>query len=167
MTAGTFSERIAQLREQVGVLTTGFVNVDQVYAHYQDSGVGPHGKPAAAFDHPDGGEAGYLSDTMTDYGPQWAQAVADSISEETPMADVFIDAVQDIGLEVEALAPLEFGNLRESSERQVEHDGEVVFDSPPLIPRLSDEELKQLGKLSKWKYNGAGFKTTTLSAAAP
>lgn len=152
---GTFGARIDQLREQVGKETTGTVTVDQVYAHYQDSGAGPAGKPAAAFDHPDGGEAGYLSDSLITYGPEFAQKIADSIGEEEPMASVFIDGVQRLELDVETLAPMEFGNLRESTERTVVHDGETVFDAPATVPRLSEEELKALGKFSKWK-NGPG-----------
>jgi len=163
MTAGTFGARIDQLREQVGKETGGTVTVDQVYAHYQDSGEGPHGKPAAAFDHPEGGQAGYLSDTLTLYGPQFAQKIADSIAEEEPMVQVFIGGVQDIGLSVEALAPIEFGNLKESSERQVTHDGDVVFDVPATVPRLSEEELRQLGKFSKWKGGKGGKEWANLS----
>lgn len=157
MTESAFGDRISELRKQVGRSTEGSINVDQVYAHYQDSGSGPSGKPAAAFDHPEGGQAGYLSDSLTLYGPDFAQRIADSISEEDAMSDVFIEGVQKISLDVATLAPLEFGNLRESSAAQVIHDGEVTFDRPPLVPRLSEEELRQLKKFSKWNRPDAQF----------
>jgi hypothetical protein len=152
---GTFGDRIDQLREQVGSgIIKGTVDVDQIYAHYQDSGHGPRGKPAAAFDHPEGGQAGYLTNSITAYGPDFAQQIADSISEEVPMKDVFIDGVQSLSLDVATLAPMEFGNLRESSASTVIDDGDVVFDRPALVPRLSSEELDQLKKFSKWNYGG-------------
>lgn len=156
MTDASFSERIDQLREQVGQgVIQGYVNVDQVYAHYQDSGVGPRGKPAEAFDHPRGGEAGYLTDSLTAMGPDFAQEIADSISEETPMTEVFIGGVTDLILDVNTLAPLEWGNLRESAAAQVTDNGDVVYDRPALVPRLSDDELKALKAHTGWLNDGS------------
>ena len=154
--SGSFVDRIQELREQVGTgMLVGTVTVDQVYAHYQDSGVGPHGKPAAAFKHPQGGQAGYLSDSLTDLGPDAAQQWADAITEEQPMDEVTIGLVQQLSLTVATVAPIEFGNLRESSAARVTSDGDVVFDRPALVPRLSEEELKVLKRFSKWNNDGS------------
>jgi len=163
MTA-TFAERIDELKTQVGKgLLHGQVNFDQVYARYvdgwgdlgDDTGVitpteeshGPAGKPGPTFDHPRGGEAGYLTATLTRVGPDIAQAWADSIGQETPLDTVMIHQVEEVTGEAEGLAPREFWLLSGSGHPSVESDGSVIYDRPPLIDR-APEDLLQAMKLS-------------------
>lgn len=145
----TFDERMTLLRELVGKgITEGEVEVNQVYAHYQDSGEGPNGKPAATFEHPRGGIAGYLSDTLTGMGPEVAQRWADSISEERPMTAATIESVDELVEDVHTLAPREFWLLRNSASGKVSDDGRVVFDKPALMPRATQMELDEIRRLS-------------------
>lgn len=142
---GSFGKQMDELRLQVGKgQLEGQVLVDQVYAHYQDSGVGPHGKPAAAFNHPRGGKAGYLSDTLTEKGAQYAKSLADSIEEGVPMDTRMIQVSESLAMEVATHAPLDFGFLRTSAHVTVTSDSHQVYDRPAVTPRLSQSELDAL-----------------------
>jgi hypothetical protein len=157
----TFADRIDELRAQVGDgLLHGQINFDQVYARYvdgwgdlgDDTGVitpteeshGPNGKPGPSFDHPRGGEAGYLTATLTRIGPSIAQAWADSIGEETPLDNVMIHQVEDVTSEAEGLAPREFWLLSGSGHPSVESDGSTIYDRPPLIGRAPEDLLQAM-----------------------
>lgn len=145
----TFDERFRMLREMVGKgILEGEVEVNQVYAHYQDSGEGPNGKPADTFEHPRGGEAGYLSDTLTRMGPEVAQRWADSISQERPMTAATIESVDKLANDVYLTAPREFWLLRNSASGRVTDDGRIVFDRPALMPRATQMELDEVRRLA-------------------
>ena len=149
-----FDERFAELRVLVGHGTVkGTVEVDQVYARYvdgwgdlgDDTGVitpteeshGPRGKPGPTFDHPRGGEAGYLTHTINEdqLGAPIAQSWADAIGNRQPLDTVFIRNVEDISTEVAVRAPIEFWLLRGSAHPTVTREGVTIYDRPPAIPR--------------------------------
>lgn len=141
----TFAERMDELSTLVGHgMLEATVEVNQVYAHYQDSGHGPDGKPAAAFSHPRGGNAFYLTDGLTAHGPEYAQKLADAIGEEVPMADRMAQVTEDLAQVVFDDAPREFWLLRNSAHPRVVDDGHLSYDRPPLVPRLSQAELNAI-----------------------
>ncbi len=145
MATGTFFKKMDELKEQVGKgVLEGKVSVDQVYAHYQDSGVGPRGKPAAAFEHPRGGMAAYLSSWVVTDKDKYLQALADSIGEHTPMDDVMVKNMLDLATKVRRDAPREYWILRNSAHPEVRSGGKVIFDQPPVIGRLSQTELNAI-----------------------
>lgn len=147
-----------ELKRLIGESIHGYVEVDQVYARYQDSmgdiddsgegsvitpsqmSHGPNGKPGIMFDHPRGGEALYLSGQLTDKGPQIAQKLANALGDR-PLVDVVIEAVQDIAGGVGDRAPREYWILRASAHPFVRQRGRIVFDLPALMPRMSQAEL--------------------------
>lgn len=43
---------------------------------------------------------------------------------------------------VDVHAPVEFDNLRKSGHPTVTDDGATVYDRPPIVGRLSEEELR-------------------------
>ncbi len=57
-----------------------------------------------------------------------------------------ISAAEHLSGEVARLAPVEFGDLRGSGHPVVTDDGETIYDRPPLVGRLSKEELKAKDK---------------------
>jgi hypothetical protein len=158
-----FTDRMAELRRQVGKgMLHGQVNFDQVYARYvdgwgdegDDTGVitptemseGPSGKPGPTFDHPRGGEAGYLTGTLTEVGPAIAQAWADSIGQEQSLDFVMIRQVEDVTAKAAAKAPREFFLLTGSGSAKVDSDGSTIYDRAAVIPRASEHMLQAMKK---------------------
>ncbi len=161
----TFFERMDLLRTLVPAKgIEGYVEVNQVYARYQDGwgdpdmpagtvttptqmshsqpGVkNPVGKLGPEFDHPMGGEAGYLTQTLTRRSPEYVDMLCKAIDETTPFKDVAVKIVEDLASAVFELAPIEFWVLRMSAHPVVKVDDIIEYDRPPLMPRLSQEEL--------------------------
>ncbi len=138
---GTFFARMDELSRLVGDgMIEGLVSVDQVYAHYQDSGEGPDGKPAELFEHPRGGEAGYLSGQIEARRSEVIQTWADDALSGDLVA-VTVRIAQSFGEYVYLHAPREFWVLRNSVVIHVSDNRVPAFFQPPLIPRLSQAEL--------------------------
>jgi hypothetical protein len=161
----TFFERMDFLRTLVpahGI--EAYVEVDQVYARYQDGwgdpdmpagtvitptqisrsqpGVkNPTGKAGPTFDHPMGGEAGYLSLTLTRRAQEYKDMWCEAIDNEQKFSEVTVAMVEDLAQAVFELAPIEFWILRMSAHPVVKVDDIIEYDRPPLMPRLSQEEL--------------------------
>lgn len=133
--AGTFGERISELKQIVGAGTLkGSVEVDQIYAMYQHESVWLH--------HPHGGQAKYLETPLMIHYPDWYGKMASRCYEPDGLQDEMINAMRELVKGVEEYAPREFGNLRHSGHAVVENDGAVVFDQPPEVPRLSEAEIR-------------------------
>lgn len=138
--AGTFGERISELINEVGHGTLhGEVEVDQVYARYQ------HEHPE--FKHPDGGKAFYLRDPLFEHVDEYMQKIAEKVLDRGGPKEGMKDAMEDLSAKVYEQAPLEFGDLKASGHPKVESDGVVVYDRPPNVGRLSEEELRIKGEL--------------------
>jgi len=132
--AGTFSERIDELRRKVGgEKIAAVVEVDQVYAHYQHERMDLH--------HPRGGSAKYLErplmDHYRDYLEDYARTVLDDGGQSAMKR-----AAGHLSDQVERTAPREWGDLRESGHPTVTQGGRVLFDRPPKVGRLSKAELR-------------------------
>lgn len=130
---GEFIGNIDALLAKTPNRVTGHVEVDQVYAHYQ------HAHPE--FHHPDGGEAFYLKTPLYVKCDEYMTHLAGgAVNGEVVKA--MTENMEDLSLEVYDRAPWEFGDLRASGHPTVEVDGEVVYDRPPLVKRLSEVDLK-------------------------
>lgn len=135
MAGGTFGERLDELSEFVGHGNlTGSVVVDQVYAKYQHEDL--------SLRHPRGGQAKYLEAPLHDKQGDYLRRIAEQALVDGPLP-AMIDAMENLSGEVEATAPVEFENLRESGHPMVSNDGETVYDRPPKQRRLTAEELKE------------------------
>lgn len=140
--ASTFGDRIEELKARVGRGTLrGKVEVDQVYARYQHE----HDE----FKHPDGGKAHYLRDPLYANVDDYMRAVARTTLTEGGPKEGMKEAVEDLSAKVYEEAPLEFGDLKASGHPSVTSDGAVVYDRPPRVPRLSEEELRIKGHLRR------------------
>jgi hypothetical protein len=138
----TFFDRIDDLAEQVGVGSLQMkVVVDQVYAHYQHEGVSMHGRPLT---HPHGGQDFYLRDPLYNKIDERMQKLADAtLSEDgSKLKSAMIDAAEELSEDVFELAPKEFNDLAESGHPSVTDDGATIYDRPPRVGRLSEEQLK-------------------------
>lgn len=136
---GTFQERVDLLIEQAKGRWQAKIEVDQVYAHYQE--VHPE------FRHPRGGQAFYVRDTL--YLGQWVGRMAPGLINERGVDVEGRMRMVANGLDngVILRAPWEFNDLRRSGHPSVLHDGVPVYDRPPMVRRLSEEDLRLKGKL--------------------
>jgi hypothetical protein len=130
--AGDFGARMDELIESVGdgELTASVV-VDQVYAKYQHERMDLR--------HPQGGQAKYLSVLHGSL-----QNAMEFVAEDLAAKQVFDKA------------PREFQDLRQSGHPRVLNGEMIVYDRPPIVHRLTAEELK-----AKDKARAQGKKTWT------
>lgn len=141
---GTFGERTQELERQVGSgRLRGSVEVDQVYAHYQN--VHPE------FHHPDGGEAFFMENSLYLYIEDYMRHLAaNAITEEgSGIQDAMIDCMESMSAHIYQRAPWEFSDLRDSTHPTVTSDGETTYDRPPRVARLSSAELAEKGRLQR------------------
>jgi hypothetical protein len=137
---GSFTEGIDTLIEQARGRWQAKVEVDQIYAHYQE--VNAH------FRHPRGGQAFYVRDTL--YLGFWLQSrvapgliTSRGVRLDYNMRQVADGFVQGVYLR----APMEFNVLKNSGHGSVTRDGVKVYDRPPKVRRLSEEALRRKGEL--------------------
>lgn len=142
---GSFADNMEELERKTPHSITGRVVVDQIYAHYQ------HAHPE--FHHPRGGQAFYLRDPLfLKYKGYMVQLGKRAMKGDLRRA--MVENVESLAHEVMLRAPWEYMDLRNSAHPIVEQDGEIVYDRPPLVGRLSDEALRhkeQYGYLSRRK----------------
>lgn len=138
----TFSDRLREFREQMGDGSIrGSVEVNQVYAHYQ------HEHPE--FKHPQGGKAFFLRDPLFQGSDEMMERLAArAITQDGPQVrEGMADNMEQLSTKTYFESPVEFGDLRDSGHPMVTQDGAAVYDRAPRAPRLSEEQLKQKGKL--------------------
>lgn len=134
----TFQARIDQLAERVGLGPIGgTVEVDQIYAHRQHFELG--------WNHPQGGEAMYLTNPLYERINLYMEILAEGALDSPETAMIMV--VEDLAQQVAERAPLEFGFLRESAHPSVRSEGFIIYDRPPLQPRLTEAELVTLHEL--------------------
>ena len=142
----TFGERIDALKERVGTGDlVGKVTVDQVYAWNQEYGgwlnfMGRYGPKDLHPRH--GGEIHFLENSLRDNGSDYLQKLADHLLEERGLYDAMVDDVEHLSAQVAIRAPVETGALRLSGHPTVSDDGAPVYDRAPIVPRLSEAELR-------------------------
>ncbi len=141
--AGTFIDRTDMLAAQVGAgPLVGKVEVNQVYAQNQHE--------STEFNHPDGGKDHFLRDPLFERSMQYGEKLAHSLITEngSDIVQGMIDVVEDLSLQVFVQAPVEFGDRKASGHPTVTDDGQIVYDRPPNMHRLSEEELREKSKIS-------------------
>jgi hypothetical protein len=135
-----FFDRIDELLHDVGRdHVTGSVEVDQVYAKYQHERLD--------LNHPHGGHAQYLKQAMVDHADEHMRRLAKHVLEPGGVADGMREVVDQVARDVHEEAPREFGDLRNSAHPTVVKDDVTTFDVPPLVPRLTEAELREKDRL--------------------
>lgn len=139
MGRGTFTENIDRLIKQAEGRWRAGVVVDQVYAHYQEAN--------PQLRHPRGGQAFYLRDTL--YLGQWFARMAPRILDRDGLhvGLVMRDTAEGLAAGVFIRAPWEFNDLRRSGSPYVTRDGVQVFHREPTVKRLSEQQLREKGRL--------------------
>lgn len=70
------------------------------------------------------------------------QSLADGLLKPDGLVSAATRIAEDGAKMVREHAPVEFDNLRRSGHPTVVDDGTTVYDRPPEVPRLSEDELK-------------------------
>lgn len=134
--AGTFQERMDELAAHVGVGTlTVQVSFDQVYAHRQHEDL--------AFKHIHGGGAKYLERALFEGQVEYLTITADSVLDDLDRG--MIEVAELLALKAAKNAPVrgaEGANVLKNSDHPIVLDNDViVYDRPPLEPRLTQKEI--------------------------
>jgi hypothetical protein len=142
--SGTFTDRMRALEDQVGPgRLTGSVVVDQVYAKYQEL--------REDLRHPGGGQAHYLQGSLYDDLDAHMQRLTSSLVTEDGSAvrKGMENVAEAVAHGVYERAPFEFGDLKASPHPTVTDDGATIYDRPPMVHRLTDDELRAKGHLRR------------------
>lgn len=125
-----WDRKLGALEARVGMGSLqGRITVDQRYAAVQHN--------RKDFRHPRGGQAEYLSQPLIRLLPEHMQHLADGLLDGT-LVDKMADNMEELSQEVNTLAPLDTGILRNSGHPTVIDNGATVYDRPPLAPRRTD-----------------------------
>lgn len=134
-----FEERIQELIDQTPSNVHGTVVVDQAYAQIQHE--------AMDFKHPHGGRAKYLGGPLIEKHQHYLQELANGLL-DGHLPGVMIRNMEDLSTKgVYENAPVEFADLKASGHPIVEADGGKIYDRPPMVHRLSEQELRDKGHL--------------------
>lgn len=132
---GSFAEGIDDLLDATDAELTGSLTVDQMYAKYQETGIG--------FNHPQGGIALALTTAILNKNPAFLHKLADAILDgREAMQQAMADCMEQLNQEYYELAPREFHDLRASGSPEVMDGDEQVYYRPPNVHRLTEEELQ-------------------------
>lgn len=145
----SFAEGTRELEEIVGDGDlVGSVEVNQVYAATQHEGFWATGPNAGVVirNHPRGGGSHYLSEPLTEKAERYMRNLAGNVYDPGGLTGSMADNMEDLSREVHERAPRETEALRNSAHPAVTDDGHTVYDRPPVVPRLSDADLKSRGR---------------------
>jgi hypothetical protein len=140
---GTFQQGIDELKRRVGDgdLTMSVV-VDQPYAvvqhekHFQNF-LGYLGYKEITTYHAGGGDK-FLERPLLAKGPgEYMQRLADHAYEDKGLERAMVSNAEDLSQQVHDLAPRLTGALRDSAHPTVTDNGAVVYDRPPVAPRVA------------------------------
>jgi hypothetical protein len=130
-----FEEGVAILKDLVGLNElVGSVEVDQVFAHNQHEELG--------YRHLHGGQAKYLEEPFFARVEEYLANIAVDFPEVNA---AMIENMTDLAEQVYQKAPHGFfGVLRGSAHPTVVSDGVLIYDRPPIWPRLSEAEASAI-----------------------
>ena len=157
---GDFQARTDELMHRVGHGNLkGSVEVDQIYARYQHE--------RADLRHPHGGGPFYLRKALMEHSQQHLAAIGAALFEHGGVR-AMADAMDEVVGLLPRYTPVEFGYLRDSGHARVYDNGALAYDLPPIVPRLSEEQLKHRGHgharrtlrsgLTRRRRAGGGFR---------
>lgn len=133
--SSTFIERIEELKKEIGYGTlTMKVEYNQAYAHRQHEDL--------AFKHPHGGGPKFLERALFENEAEYMSILAGSVF--TGLKAGATLTAEHLATESVKRAPHRAGMLRGSAHPSVTDNEVVVYDRPPIIPRLGPEEIEAL-----------------------
>jgi len=97
--------------------------------------------------HPEGGRPHALQQSLYEQVDRIMRDLAEGLLDEDGLQEAGRKAVERIAQRYYETAPFEFGDLRASPHPTVTDDGELVYDRPPGVHRLTEDELREKGVL--------------------
>lgn len=138
---GTFDDRIRELAAKVGTgPLVGSVEVNQRYAGYQHERLD--------LTHEPGRIPRYLVTPLYAQHKDYLRNLAANTL-DGDLAGAMAENMEDLADQVEQLAPIDFNDLPRSGHPTVESDGVTVYDRPPIVGRLTDEQLRQKSRMRR------------------
>lgn len=127
--AGTWAQRLEELERRVGedVLQGQFI-VNQPYAAYQHV--------HEELRHPRGGGPHFVTAPLLENHRDYLQHVADGVLDGDAVQHM-ADAMEDMSDELLVRAPVLHTPLRNSGHPVVRDNGVVMYDRPPIAPRVT------------------------------
>lgn len=139
MVKGDFDRRISDLARAVGDgALQGRVTVNQKYALYQHEEL--------RLRHAPGRIPRYLAVPLFANHRHYLQTLAGAVL-GGDLAGAMADSMEHLSDEVERLAPIDFNDLPRSGHPVVTDGQRTVYDRPPIVPRLTDEQLREKARL--------------------
>lgn len=133
----TFDARIRLLADRVGHgRLSGSVERNQAYAQVQHEDLALH--------HPHGGQGKYQETALLAEHGRYLQAIADKVLDEQGPVREMARQMERFDGDSGQLAPKDTTVLARSGHPVVRSGGEIVYDRPPEVPRLSPAELRAL-----------------------
>lgn len=150
---GTFGARVEELIESVGGggKLEGRVVVDQPYAQDQHE--------TLAYHHQGGGKARYLGDPLFMSLGHYMQRLANNVLHGS-LPGAMADNMEDLSKAVFEEAPFEFGDLKASGHPIVKSGGEIYYDRPPAVHRLTKAELDAKQELRNLGFGHNSWENT-------
>lgn len=151
---GTFGDGIDELHALVGRgHLQGTVEFDQVYAFNQHEGFWVDFLGRLGPKEMERGRPHFLSGPLTAGADEMMHTVADHLLKDGALS-AMVENVLKLAADSAAAAPVEFGDLADSAHPMVTDDGVVVFDQPPIVPRLDEHQIaakarKRVGDLTR------------------
>lgn len=148
--AGDFHDRMQHLIDQVKPGTiVARDEVNQVYAKYQEL--------REDLKHPGGGQAHYTRDSLLNGTDDMMRTWADHLvtADGSDLVGGTVRNAEHLAAGIYERAPFEFGDLKASPHPQVIDNGAVVYDRPPMIHRLSEDELRAKGHVRALGFGNA------------
>lgn len=154
--SGDFDARMQHLIDSAGVgVLTAEVTVDQVYAKYQElrDDLRIHLE----------GQHHYLRDSLFEQSDDVMREWADGLvtADGSDIRSATGRNAERVSQGVFERAPLEFGDLKASGHPVAYDNGAVIYNRPPMVPRLSEAELEAKGDVRR-----LGFGNTAAMRAA-
>lgn len=132
MPKGEFIKRTNQLIKKYRGKLEGKVVVDQIYAQNQHENL--------SFKHPGGGPK-FLTKALFQEMNKTMQGLANNFPEGNQNA-AMAQGMERVVKGVYKNAPREFQDLRNSGAPSVKERGRFVYNRPPIIKRLTKQQLK-------------------------
>lgn len=153
----TFDAKTREIGALVGDgKLVGKVEVNQIYALAIHSGYWRTGPLAGVNNRPrNGGETHFLTNGLTKNRERYLRNLAAGALEPEGLLGAMTENVEDLARYVYEHAPRDKDALRNSAHPTVRDHGEIVYDRPPVIPRLSKEQLKHRHEFVPRRHFGA------------
>src|ERR1044072_5029440 len=110
------------------------------------------GGPGRA-DAAEGGAPKFLPGPLLNYAPKMLQKLAGAVLHGS-LRNAMAECMESLSLSVWEKAPRDFWDLRQSGNPRVHVGGAEVYNRPPIVPRLTEAQLREKARLKGMGLGG-------------